>query len=89
MPNVTISDLPTVAASGSSFVPVSDAAGTTTSKVAISGIVSLATASPSVVEAASSLAFPATGASATLYIASDVGKLFRWTGSVYVEIGPS
>jgi hypothetical protein len=42
----------------------------------------------SVAEAASTAAFPATGESATLYIATDVGRLFRWTGSVYAEIGP-
>lgn len=83
MANVTISDLTTVTAVGTSFVPVSDAAGTTTSKVALSGIAGLA-----VVEAANTAAFPASGTAATLYIASDVGKLFRWTGSVYVEIGP-
>jgi len=42
----------------------------------------------SVASAASTAAFPATGESATLYIATDVGRLFRWTGSVYAEIGP-
>jgi len=42
----------------------------------------------SVASAASTAAFPATGDSATLYIATDVGRLFRWTGSVYAEIGP-
>jgi len=42
----------------------------------------------SVAEAASTAAFPATGASSTLYIATDVGRLFRWTGIAYAEIGP-
>ena len=32
-------------------------------------------------------AFPATGADETIYIAEDTNKTYRWTGSVYVEIG--
>jgi len=42
----------------------------------------------SVVSAATPAGFPATGASATLYLASDSGRLFAWTGSVYAEVGP-
>lgn len=30
--------------------------------------------------------FPATGAAKTLYIADDTEKLYRWTGSAYVEV---
>jgi hypothetical protein len=32
--------------------------------------------------------FPATGVTTALYLGSDVGKLFQWTGSVYSEVGP-
>jgi hypothetical protein len=42
----------------------------------------------SVVSATTPAGFPATGASATLYLASDTGRLFAWTGSVYAEVGP-
>lgn len=31
-------------------------------------------------------AFPVTGADKTLYVADDTEKLYRWTGSVYVEV---
>lgn len=30
--------------------------------------------------------FPATGASGVIYVAEDSGRVYRWTGSVYVEI---
>ena len=35
---------------------------------------------------ANSAAFPVTGALKTLYIAEDTEKLYRWTGSAYVEV---
>jgi hypothetical protein len=31
--------------------------------------------------------FPATGVSPTLYIATDTGRLYRWTGTAYAEVG--
>lgn len=31
--------------------------------------------------------FPATGLSPTLYIATDTGRLYRWTGTAYAEVG--
>jgi hypothetical protein len=40
-----------------------------------------------IVEAATAAAFPATGASGTLYI-TDTSRIYRWVGSVYVELGP-
>jgi hypothetical protein len=43
--------------------------------------------SANIVEAATASAFPATGASGTIYIATDAGRVYRWSGSVYVEIG--
>ena len=43
--------------------------------------------SANIVEAATSAGFPATGASSTLYVATDVSRVYRWSGSVYVEIG--
>jgi hypothetical protein len=32
--------------------------------------------------------FPATGIVDTLYISKDLSKLYRWTGSAYIELGP-
>ena len=32
-------------------------------------------------------AFPATGDATLLYCATDTGRLYRWTGSVYAEVG--
>jgi hypothetical protein len=34
-------------------------------------------------------AFPATGNSSLLYIATDAGRAYRWVGSQYAEIGPT
>jgi hypothetical protein len=44
--------------------------------------------SANIVEATTSAGFPATGASGTLYIATDASRVYRWSSSVYVEIGP-
>lgn len=44
--------------------------------------------SANIVEAATVAGFPATGASSTLYIATDAGRVYRFDASgVYVEIG--
>jgi hypothetical protein len=43
--------------------------------------------SSSIVEYATAAGFPATGASQTLYISTDANRVYRWAGSVYVEIG--
>lgn len=40
-----------------------------------------------VLEFAALANFPATGESSKIYIAIDSGKIYRWTGSVYVNIG--
>jgi hypothetical protein len=40
-----------------------------------------------VYEFATTVNFPATGASAVIYIATDTGRTYRWTGSLYVEVG--
>jgi len=32
--------------------------------------------------------FPATGSSAVIYIATDSGRMYGWTGSTYAELGP-
>jgi hypothetical protein len=32
--------------------------------------------------------FPATGSTSSYYFASDTSRLYQWTGSQYVEIGP-
>jgi hypothetical protein len=42
-----------------------------------------------VVEYANLAAFPATGAAGIIYVAIDTGKIYRWSGSAYVEISPS
>ncbi len=42
-----------------------------------------------VVEYANLAAFPATGTSGKIYTALDTSKIFRWSGSTYVEISPS
>jgi hypothetical protein len=43
--------------------------------------------SANIVEATTAAGFPATGASQTLYVSTDANRVFRWSGSVYVEIG--
>lgn len=42
-----------------------------------------------VLEYASQSAFPATGETGKIYIALDTNKIFRWSGSAYVEISES
>jgi hypothetical protein len=42
-----------------------------------------------VVEYANFAAFPATGEAAKIYVALDTEKIYRWSGSAYVEISPS
>lgn len=41
---------------------------------------------PEVFEYANTAGFPATGATATIYIAADTNKIYRWDGAVYVEL---
>jgi hypothetical protein len=41
--------------------------------------------SPTVSSYANLASFPATGSSSVIYIASDSGKLYAWTGSAYAE----
>jgi hypothetical protein len=43
--------------------------------------------SANIVEATTAAGFPATGASSTLYVATDASRIYRWSGSVYVELG--
>lgn len=42
-----------------------------------------------VLEFANLAAFPGTGATGLIYVALDTNLIYRWTGSVYVEISPS
>src|SRR4029077_17544023 len=42
-----------------------------------------------VLEYANLAAFPATGTVGVIYVALDTGKIYRWSGSAYVEISPS
>jgi hypothetical protein len=41
------------------------------------------------VESDNLLAFPATGETGKIYVAKDTNKIYRWTGTVYVEISPT
>jgi hypothetical protein len=43
--------------------------------------------SANIVEATTAAGFPATGASSTLYVSTDASRVYRWSGSVYVELG--
>jgi hypothetical protein len=50
----------------------------------------VAAASPEeVVEYTTPASFPATGNSSLLYVATDDGRVYRWVGSVYAEVGLS
>ncbi len=42
-----------------------------------------------VLEYATSSAFPGTGSNGVIYVADDTGKIYRWSGSGYIEISPS
>lgn len=42
-----------------------------------------------VVEYANLAAFPTTGTPGTIYVALDTGKIYRWSGTAYIEISPS
>ena len=42
-----------------------------------------------VLEFANQAAFPATGESGKIYVALDTNKIYRWSGSAYVEVSPS
>jgi hypothetical protein len=68
-------------ASGQSITGPTGAASNVTGPTGASG------GSANIVEAATASGFPATGSSQTLYIATDVSRLYRWSGGVYVEIG--
>jgi hypothetical protein len=39
------------------------------------------------VEYDTTTSFPASGAGNVIYIATDAGKMYRWMGSFYVEVG--
>ena len=43
--------------------------------------------SANIVEATTAAGFPATGAANTLYVSTDASRVYRWSGSVYVELG--
>lgn len=42
-----------------------------------------------VLEYANVAAFPATGTSGLIYVAVDTNRIYRWSGSVYIELDPS
>lgn len=42
-----------------------------------------------VIEHANLAAFPATGSTGKIYVALDTEKVYRWSGSTYIEISPS
>ena len=41
-----------------------------------------------ILEFANLAAFPATGTAGVLYVALDTNKVYRWSGSIYVEVSP-
>ena len=73
----------TVSIAGGAGVTVSTASSSITISAGGGG------GSANIVEAATAAGFPGTGASGTLYLATDASRAYRWSGSVYVEIGPS
>ena len=83
MANIKITDLPSASAVTTSVVPVSNAAGTATNKVTLQSIAALT--APGFY--ATTSAFPATGEETRIYCATDVGRIYRWDGSVYAEVG--
>lgn len=42
-----------------------------------------------VLEYANQAGFPATGETSKIYVALDVNKIYRWSGSAYIEVGPT
>jgi hypothetical protein len=42
-----------------------------------------------VLQYANQAAFPTFGETARVYVATDTGKFYRWTGSVYAEVNPN
>jgi hypothetical protein len=64
------------------------AAGANVTVSTASSTITIAAGASGIVEAATAAGFPATGGSQTIYIATDVSRVYRWSGSVYVELGP-
>jgi hypothetical protein len=68
---------------------VSIAAGAGVTVSTASSSITIAAGASGIVEAATASGFPAVGGSQTLYIATDVSRVYRFDVSgVYVEIGP-
>lgn len=56
-------------------------------KNAAGAMVEIGSGGGGLAEYATTASFPATGAAATLYLATDSRRLYSWTGSVYAEVG--
>jgi hypothetical protein len=54
---------------------------------ATGAVTALPTGGSSLVSYATVANFPATGASLTIYLASDTSKIYRWESTVYVQVG--
>jgi hypothetical protein len=54
---------------------------------ATGAVTALPTGGSSLVSYATTANFPATGASLTIYLASDTSKIYRWESTVYVQVG--
>lgn len=54
-----------------------------------SGNISIVSGDEEYVEAANLAALPATGSTDVLYVTIDNGNMYRWTGSVYAQVGGS
>jgi len=57
--------------------------------VATAGTAITISGTEEVVEYLTTSVFPATGNTSLLYLATDASRTYRWTGSVYVEVGPT
>jgi hypothetical protein len=57
--------------------------------VATAGTAITISGTEEVVEYLTTSVFPATGNTSLLYLATDASRSYRWTGSEYVEVGPT
>jgi hypothetical protein len=68
-------------------ITISSSSGTYTINSTASGTGG-GSSSTSVIEYGTVSNFPASGVGSTIYISTDTGRIYRWAGSVYQELGP-
>ena len=66
---------------GGSNINISLGSNGSTATIGVSGLNSIASYS-------TTSNFPATGSTSVYYLATDTSRLYQWTGSQYVEVGP-